>query len=59
MLTKQRWVEIMRASGMSDEDMNNWHRQFEKMEPETHQDFLASLSIEPGETRKIRTWSGN
>ena len=57
MLNKERWVEIMRAAGLTDEDMHNWHIQFEKMEPEAHQEFLESLGIENPEIEKIRQWS--
>lgn len=56
MVTKQRWTEIMRAAGLSDDDMHNWHRQFEKMEPDAHQAFLESLSIAPDEINNIRSW---
>ena len=59
MLNKERWVDIMRAAGLTDEDMHNWHIQFEKMEPEAHQEFLESLGIEASEIRKIREWSRN
>jgi len=59
MLNKDRWVDIMRAAGFSDEDMHNWHIQFEKMEPEAHQEFLVSLGIEAAEIQKIREWSRN
>ncbi|MBU2712350.1 hypothetical protein KCG35_14885 [Zooshikella sp. WH53] len=54
MVTKQRWVEIMRAAGFDEQDMQNWHRQFEKMEPEEHQKFLESLGIDPEEIKRIR-----
>ena len=57
MLNKERWVEIMRAAGLTDEDMHNWHIQFEKMEPEAHREFLESLGIEAPEIEKIREWS--
>jgi DNA-binding transcriptional MerR regulator len=57
MVSKERWVEIMRAAGLSDSDMHNWHIQFEKMEPEGHQDFLQSLGIQPEEIKKIRQWA--
>lgn len=59
MLNKERWVEIMQAAGLTDQDMHNWHIQFEKMEPEAHQEFLESLGIEATEIRKIREWSRN
>ncbi len=57
MVTKERWVEIMRAAGLNDQDMQSWHQQFEKMEPDAHQEFLESLSIEDAEISKIRNWS--
>jgi len=57
MINKERWVEIMRAAGLDEQDMHNWHIQFEKMEPEAHREFLQSLGIEAGEIREIREWS--
>lgn len=57
MVTKERWVDIMVATGMSEEDMMNWHKQFEKMEPDAHQEFLESLHIDAEEIAKIRAWS--
>ena len=57
MIRKERWVEIMRAAGFSETDMHNWHIQFEKMEPEAHQEFLESLGIEAAEISRIREWS--
>ncbi|OZG72998.1 MerR family transcriptional regulator [Hahella sp. CCB-MM4] len=55
-VTKQRWVEIMQAAGFDEEDMIQWHRQFEKMEPEEHQKFLESLGIDTDEIRRIRNF---
>lgn len=57
MISKSRWVEIMRAAGLSENDMHNWHIQFEKMEPQGHQEFLESLGIEQEEIKKIRQWA--
>ncbi len=54
MVTKERWIEIMKAAGLTDQDMDNWHIQFEKMEPDAHQEFLESLGIEAPEIEKIR-----
>jgi DNA-binding transcriptional MerR regulator len=54
MVTKQRWVEIMQASGFSENDMIKWHQNFEKMEPDEHQKFLESLGIKSDEIVKIR-----
>jgi DNA-binding transcriptional MerR regulator len=57
MISKERWVEIMRAAGLDDDDMLNWHRQFEKMEPHGHHEFLESLGIDQGEISRIRQQS--
>ena len=57
MIDKQRWTEIMAAAGLTETDMHNWHVQFEKMEPEAHQEFLESLGIEEEEIGRIREWS--
>lgn len=56
-MTKKRWSGIMRAAGMSDEDMWNWHREFEAREPDAHQEFLESLNIDDEEIARIREWS--
>jgi MerR family transcriptional regulator, thiopeptide resistance regulator len=57
MVTKEKWVEVMRASGFTDEDMHRWHAQFEKSAPGEHQEFLEFLHIPPEEVRSIRDWS--
>ncbi len=57
MVTKDKWVEIMRAAGFSDEDMHRWHAQFEKSAPQEHQEFLEFLHIRPEEVQSIREWS--
>ncbi len=57
MVNKERWTEIMKAAGFNEEDMMNWHKQFEKMEPDAHQEFLESLNINQEEIEKIRAWS--
>lgn len=58
-MTKERWVEIMRAAGLSDAQMKNWHVQFEQMEPQAHQQFLESLGIDHQEIARIRRWSAS
>lgn len=54
MMTKDRWVAIMRSAGFSDADMHRWHAEFEKAAPADHQEFLQFLHIEPAEIVKIR-----
>ncbi len=56
-MTKEKWVEIMRASGFSEADMRRWHAQFEKSAPDEHEEFLKYLHIPEGEVRTIREWS--
>ena len=53
-LSKERWVGIMRAAGFSETDMCHWHKQFEAMEPKAHQIFLESLQIDVQEIESIR-----
>ncbi len=53
-MTKERWVSILRAAGLTDTDMENWHIEFEKYSPEAHQDFLESLGIREEEIKSIR-----
>jgi DNA-binding transcriptional MerR regulator len=57
MITKEKWVSIMKASGMTEETMHRWHAEFEKAAPEEHQEFLEYLHIPAAEIRTIRDWS--
>jgi DNA-binding transcriptional MerR regulator len=57
MMTKEKWVSIMRSAGLSDGQMHRWHVEFEKSAPEDHQVFLESLHIPAEEIEKIRAWS--
>lgn len=49
-ISKARWIEVMKAAGFNDEDMKNWHKQFEQMEPDAHQAFLESLNDDTDKT---------
>jgi DNA-binding transcriptional MerR regulator len=57
MVTKQKWVEVMRAAGFTEDDMHRWHAQFEKSAPGEHQEFLEFLHIPSDEVQAIRQWS--
>ncbi|MBN1435883.1 MAG: MerR family transcriptional regulator [Sedimentisphaerales bacterium] len=57
MVNKERWTQIMEAAGFSEQDMHNWHKKFETMEPQAHQEFLESLGIDQNEIKQIRKWS--
>lgn len=56
-MNKEQWVNILKASGMNEKDMHNWHIEFEKDLPEMHQDFLESLGCSAEEVKSIRAWS--
>lgn len=56
-LDKERWVEILRLAGLSDEDMAAWHREFERLSPMAHQDFLESLGLSKEQVAEIRDGS--
>jgi DNA-binding transcriptional MerR regulator len=58
-MNKEQWIQLLESIGTSDEDMWQWHREFERRMPEAHQDFLESLNISEKEIRKIRTQSKN
>jgi len=57
MVTKDKWVAIMKAAGFSEDDMSRWHAEFEKGAPDEHQEFLEFLHIPPEEVGRIRAWS--
>jgi DNA-binding transcriptional MerR regulator len=57
MVTKEKWVEIMRGAGFSEQDMKRWHAEFEKSAPQEHQEFLEFLHIPAAEVESIRQWS--
>lgn len=56
-ITKRIWVSILKAAGLDEAGMKNWHIEFEKTSPEAHQDFLESIGIEKDEITAIRDWS--
>lgn len=58
-LDKDGWVEVLRSSGFSEQDMEDWHRAFEKTHPEKHRQFLEYLCIPADEIKLIRQWSAS
>lgn len=57
MITKEKWVAIMRGAGFAEADMDRWHREFERAAPAEHQEFLEFLHIPAEEIKAIREWS--
>lgn len=56
-MNKTQWVTILKASGMDEQAMRQWHIEFEKDLPEVHNDFLESLGICAEEIAQIKAWS--
>lgn len=54
MMSKDKWVSIMKGSGFTEDQMNAWHVQFERSAPDEHQEFLQFLRIPADEIRTIR-----
>jgi len=57
MVTKEKWVNVMRSAGFTDEQMRRWHMEFEKSAPAEHQEFLEFLHSAADEVVRIRRWS--
>ena len=57
MITKDKWVSIMKGAGFTEEDMRRWHVEFERAAPQEHQEFLEFLHIPAPEIEGIRAWS--
>ena len=55
-MDKDTWIGILRSTGMNDEDMMRWHREFEKSSPQAHHDFLATLGMNERQIRIIRSF---
>ncbi len=53
-MNKERWVGLLRATGLDEALMQKWHVEFEKMSPDLHQYFLESLGIPVDEIALIR-----
>jgi DNA-binding transcriptional MerR regulator len=57
MVSKEKFVAVLRSAGFSEEDMNRFHAEFEKSAPSEHQEFLEFLHIPAAEITEIRKWS--
>lgn len=57
MISKEKWVSIMKNCGFTPEQMNRWHAEFERAAPTEHQEFLEFLHIPAAEITTIREQS--
>ena len=53
-VTINEWVGRFRAIGLDEASMQNWHKLFEKENPEGHQSFLEWLALPPEKITEIR-----
>lgn len=44
-MNKEGWIAVMRAAGLTEDDMDKWHCEFEAFSPQLHQEFLEGLGI--------------
>ena len=56
-VNKSQWVNMLRAAGLDERAMRQWHIAFERDLPEAHRDFLESLGISAEEIDRIIAWS--
>lgn len=56
-IDKNTWVKILHSCGLSEEDMGQWHAQFESDAPGAHHAFLMWLGISENEALEIRARS--
>ncbi len=53
-VTVDEWVMRFRAIGLDDAAMQNWHRLFERENPDGHQSFLEWLGLPDEKIKEIR-----
>jgi DNA-binding transcriptional MerR regulator len=56
-VNKEAWMALLRAGGMSKEDMARWHSAFEARDPQSHRDFLLWLGIPRDQVEQIQAHS--
>jgi MerR family transcriptional regulator, thiopeptide resistance regulator len=52
--SKSAWVKLLRQAGFEEQDMEQWHTDFEAEDPVAHARFLRALGIGRGEVAAIR-----
>lgn len=51
---KEQWVTLFEEIGLSKEQMDAWHRVFERRYPEKHREFLSWIGIGKDEIDEVR-----
>jgi hypothetical protein len=58
-VTVTEWIEMFRTIGLSEQQMHQWHEEFERLHPEGHQGFLEWLALPADRIAAIREASGS
>ncbi len=53
-VTVDQWVDMFRTIGLNDEQMEAWHREFERRHPDAHENFLRWLDLPTERITAIR-----
>lgn len=53
-VTVDEWVGMFREIGLTDADMQKWHKLFEAKHPRAHQSFLEWLGLDAEHIKKVR-----
>ena len=53
-MNKLTWKALLKASGFTYADMQQWHVDFERLAPEKHQQFLEFLCMPASEIERLR-----
>lgn len=56
-ITKDQWIALLKELGLTDNDLQHWHQQFEQRHPLAHQSFLTWLGLSDNEVAAIRQQS--
>jgi hypothetical protein len=58
-VTVTEWVEMFRTLGLTEQQMQQWHEEFERRHPEGHQAFLEWLQLPVDRIADIRRASAS
>lgn len=53
-MNRERWTQLLRTAGFSEDAMMQWHSDFERTAPDEHRQFLEFLNIPEADIERIR-----
>lgn len=54
LLDKEAFIKVLYSMGFDDEQLNNFHKEFEKNDPDSHQFFLEFLGMEEADIQLLK-----